>query len=55
MILFPWITTIGEEKDERQNGSWAEEIYKEKDVNMAEYPPLFKLDVIRDISLSFAV
>ena len=29
--------------------------FKEKDVNDKEYPPLFKLDVIRDVSLSFAV
>ena len=29
--------------------------FKEKDVNDKEYPPLFKLDVIRDVSLGFAV
>ena len=29
--------------------------FKEKDVNDKEYPPLFKLDIIRDVSLSFAV
>jgi hypothetical protein len=29
--------------------------FKEKDVNDKEYPPLSKLDVIRDVSLSFAV
>jgi hypothetical protein len=59
MILFPWITTIGErkrkKKDERQSGSLGGGEFKEKDMNDKEYPPLFKLDVIRDISLSFAV
>jgi hypothetical protein len=29
--------------------------FKKKHVNNKEYPPLFKLDVIRNVSLSFAV
>ena len=29
--------------------------FKEKDVNDKEYPPLFKFDVIRHVSLGFTI
>jgi hypothetical protein len=60
MILFPWDYHHRDRKRKKRKRRTSERFmgggeFKEKDVNDKEYPPLFKLDIIRDIGLSFPV
>lgn len=57
IILDPWITTQGKKEAEEARTSEMSRRgdFIKKDVNDEEYPPLFKLDVIRHIGFRLTV